>query len=287
MKHILRFLLYLFLIVFFNISLLKKHCYGQDILALNYGEKIKVSIISISKEHITFYKWEDLDGKVIKLNRKRIKWYRPESWTKERFSFSFSFGGVPYGTSTSLKKFMKDNGYQGRTTTWWGNSIDYPKSNVKIPWMLEFEYNFKPPHGIALVYAAANNGSVTGYSRYQKVYPEVHYENPQLLVFYKHYSKSFRSNFQAGFLINFCSFSTVENANKSYKKSKIDFGLMVGFAVSIIEKDIFFLRFQSQFKYVPPIKFSGEIGLLANEEIGLSSLFLGIQTGFKIYPVKK
>jgi len=69
-------------------------------------------------------------------------------------------------------------------------------------------------------------------------------------------------------------------------KSKTNIGFMIGFAGSLVEKKLFFLRFQSQFKYVSPIKFTSADGFLANEKIDLSHLFIGLQTGFKIYPVK-
>jgi len=104
------------------------------------------------------------------------------------------------------------------------------------------------------------------------------------MVFYKIYSKNLRSNFQAGFLLNFCSMSSEEKRNSSKTdKSNTSLGILVGYAGSIVEKNKFFLRFLTQFKHVPPIKLSSEDGFLANEQIGLSSLFLGIQTGYKIY----
>lgn len=269
------------------ITSLTSNSYGQDLISLRTGEQIEVKIISIFKRNISFYILEDGEKKVHKLNRKQIKWFRPESWTKKRISFSFSFGGVPYGTSTSLKRFMEDNGYLGSRWGWFG-TITYPISHVKIPWMLEIGYLFKIQHGFSIGFAQANNGSVEGY-----LAPEIIYKNPQLLGYYKFYSNSLRANIQAGFLLNFSSFSS-EAYNYSNSRnfsatstSKTSLGLLIGFAGSIVEKEKFFLRFQTQFKYVPPIKFASEDGLLSDEKIGLSSLFIGIQTGFKIYPGKK
>lgn len=112
----------------------KQNSYGQDLLILKSGEKVEIKIISISKRNITFYKWEGQGGEVHEINRKFIKWYRPESWIKDRISFSFSFGAIPYCTSSSLKKFMKDNGYEGNVSSWFGGSTKYPRANVKIPW---------------------------------------------------------------------------------------------------------------------------------------------------------
>jgi hypothetical protein len=254
-------------------------------LALTTGEELEVKIINVSKKYIAFFEWEDQSGKVHEVRRKFIKWYRPESWQSKKFSFSFSFGGVPYGTSTSLKKFMRDNGYSGSVPSWFGGSIKYPKSYVKISWMLEFEYMFNTPHGISIAYSKSNTGDVRGLGA-----PTVSYENPQVLVYYKHYSKSLRSNFQAGILLNLCSISYNDYGNfhmPDQSVSKSNLGLMVGFAGSIVEKRVFFWRFQTQFKYVPPIKFSNEDGFLADEKIGLSSLFLGMQIGIKLYPAKK
>jgi hypothetical protein len=123
--------------------------------------------------------------------------------------------------------------------------------------------------------------------------PKIIYQNPQLLGYYKFYSNSLRANIQVGFFLNFSSFSseaynyTNSRNFSATSTSKTSLGLLIGFAGSIVEKEKFFVRFQTHFKYVPPIKFASEDGLLADEKIGLSSLFIGIQTGFKIYPDKK
>ena len=282
MKTILRFWLYLILLILFKISIFCHHCYGQDLLMLKTEEEIDVKILNVTRHYITCYHWDDLGGEIHEINRKFIKWYRPETWLNQRFSFSFTFGGVPYGTSTSLKKFMREHGYSGNVPSWFGGSIKYPKSAVKISWMLEFEYMFNPPHGLSIAYARSNTGSVRGLGT-----GTISYENPQVLIYYKHYSKSFKSNIQAGILLNFCSFSYNDyNSFNEIDKSKSTIGIIVGFTGSIIERRVFFWRFQTQFKYVPPIKFSYEDGLLANEKIGLSSLFLGMQLGIKLYPDK-
>ena len=113
MKAIFRFWLCLFLLLFLKLSMRYHHCYGQDLLALKTGEELEVKIFNVSRKYIAFYEWKDQGGKVHEVSRKFVKWYRPESWLRKKFSLSFSFGGVPYGTSTSLKKFMRDNGYSG------------------------------------------------------------------------------------------------------------------------------------------------------------------------------
>ena len=60
----------------------------------------------------------------------------------------------------------------------------------------------------------------------------------------------------------------------------------MGYSGSIVEKDFFFMRINAQFKYVPPMEAEGLDGFLSNERIGLSNLYIGIQTGFKLYPGK-
>lgn len=90
--------------------------------------------------------------------------------------------------------------------------------------------------------------------------------------------------------MNFCSIY-VDKSNymtgiSRTEESKNNLGLMIGYAGSVLEKNSFFLRFQSQFKYVPPIKFTSNDGIFIDEKVGLSSLYLGIQLGFKLYPNK-
>jgi len=261
--------------------------YTQDIITLrNSRERLEVEIISKTKKDFTFYKWNDRGGELHELNKKFVAWYRPELWTKKRISFSLSIGFSLYGTGTSLKKYMNDNGYGGSVPSWWGGSVKYPKSSLKFPYMLEIEYNFKPPHGISFAFANTNSGSVRGLN----YAPEVTFKNPQLLLYYKYYLPSCRSNVQAGMLVNFCTISMNEgyyiNSVNLSESSRISPGFLIGYAGSIFEKKSFFLRIQCQFKYVPPIKTDGYEGFLVNEKVGLSNLFLGIQTGFKLYPSK-
>lgn len=263
------------------------NAYPQDIITLkNSKERLEVEIISKEKKDIKFYNWNDRGGEKHELNRKFIAWDRPELWTKKRFSFSFSLGISPYGTSTSLKKYMNENGYGGSVASWFGGSIKYPKSSIKLPCMIEIEYNFKPPNGISIAYANTNSGLVEG------LYPapEVEFNNPQILFYYKYYMPTYRSNFQIGLIVNF---SKITIDDSSYmdpynlsKSSKTSPGLLIGYAGSIIEKNVFFLRIECQFKYVPPLEVDGLDGFMINEKVSLSNLFLGIKTGIKLYSDK-
>lgn len=222
--------------------------------------------------------------------------YRMEYLTKERISLSFSMGGVPYGTSTSLKNYMKDNGYAG-TSKSWIFTTDYPISRVKISWMLEFEYLIKPPHGFTIEFAQANRGYVQGlsyggitppgyatpwYDYSTGLTPEIHYANPQLSVSYKYYFKSYKSNLQVGLIMNNARIWESGENWKSSKYSKVSGGILIGYAVSLVEKEVFFLRFQTQFRYVFPLKNTNVDSFLNGEKIGLSHLFIGVQSGIKI-----
>jgi hypothetical protein len=252
----------------------------------NTKKRMEVQLIDKSKEKFTFYKWEDKGGEIYELNRKYVAWYRPSLWIKKRISFAFSFGISPYGTANALKKYMTENGYSGSVQGWFGGIIKYPKSTLKIPFMVEFEYNFKPPHGISIAYANTNSGSVRGTNNA----PYVIFKNPQLLLFYKYYLPAFRSNFQAGLIVNFATIDIDENIYSpnsiNSESSKASPGILVGYTGSLVEKNVFFLRIMGQFKFVPPMEPKGLDGFLANEKIGLSNIYIGIQTGFKLYPGK-
>lgn len=260
---------------------------AQDILTLkNSKKRLEVKLIDKSKKKFTFYKLEDEGGEIYELDRRFVAWYRPLLWIQKRISFSFSFGISPYGTANGIKKYMTENGYGGSVPSWFGGTVNYPKSMLKIPFMLEFEYNFKPPHGISIAYANTNSGSVRGTNNA----PDVLFNNPQIILFYKYYLPAFRSNFQAGLIVNFATIDVIENIYSpnsiNSESTKTSPGILIGYSGSIIEKNVFFMRINGQFKYVPPIEPEGLGGFLAKERIGLSNLYIGIQTGFKLYPGK-
>ena len=264
--------LFLILLIFFT----KFSCHGQDLIVLQSGEEIDVKIISKKGQTFNYILWEDQENLVRVIDKKFVKRHRMEYLTKERVSFSFSFGGVPYGTSTSLKNYMKENGYEGTSKSWFG-PIDYPVSHVKISWMLEFEYLIKPPHGFSIEFAQTNKGSVTGYGT-----PEVSYSNPQVSVSYKYYLKYFKSNLQAGLILSNTKIEDSDGYGYSMNDSEMSGGFLLGYAGSIVENEKFFLRFQTQFRFVFPIELSNSDLFLDGEKIGLSHLFIGIQTGIKI-----
>lgn len=251
-------------------------CKAQDLIVLQSGEEIDVRIISKKGQTFNYILWEDQENLVRVIDKKFVKRHRMEYLTKERVSFSFSFGGVPYGTSTSLKNYMKENGYEGTSKSWFG-PIDYPVSHVKISWMLEFEYLIKPPHGFSIEFAQTNKGSVTGYGT-----PEVSYSNPQVSVSYKYYLKYFKSNLQAGLILSNTKIEDSDGYGYSMNDSEMSGGFLLGYAGSIVENEKFFLRFQTQFRFVFPIELSNSDLFLDGEKIGLSHLFIGIQTGIKI-----
>lgn len=269
----------------------KLPCHGQDLIVLQSGEEYDIKIISKKGPTIKYLLWEDQEGEVKEIRKKFVKWHRMEYLTKERVSFSFSFGGVPYGTSTSLKNYMKDNGYDGSNRVFLFTT-DYPISRVKVSWMLEFEYMVKPPHGFSIEFAQTNRGYVQGltpgytspwYNYSTGLTPEIHYVNPQISASYKYYFKSYKSNLQAGLIMNNSRVWETGENNNSGKYSKLSWGLLVGYAGSLVEKEVFFLRFQMQFRYVVPLEVTNSDSFLNGEKIGLSHLFIGIQTGIKIF----
>ena len=127
-------------------------CKAQDLIVLQSGEEIDAKILTKKGPSIKYVLWEDQEGEVMEISKKFVKRNRMEYLTKERVSFSFSFGGVPYGTSTKLKKYMKDNGYDGSRNGFFGTT-QYPVAHVKVSWILEFEYLIKPPHGFSIEFA--------------------------------------------------------------------------------------------------------------------------------------
>jgi hypothetical protein len=71
------------------------------------------------------------------------------------------------------------------------------------------------------------------------------------------------------------------------EQSYTNWGVLIGLALPLVEKEEFFLRFQTQFRYVSPIEISNPEMFLSGEQVTLSHLFIGIQTGFKIQTGKK
>jgi hypothetical protein len=263
--------------------------FGQDLIVLNSGQEIKAEIISKRGGKISYYNLEDEGREVNEINRELVKWHRFEYLTRKRISLSFSFGGVPYSTANSLKKYMSDNGYNGSSYGIIGR-VSYPISNVKIPIIVEFEYLFKPPHGISIEFATTNRGFVQG-KRGQASYtpgeytPEIYYKNPQVSGSYKYYFKTYKSAIQAGFIINKVNIKEVEESiisDHSVIDSKTSWGILIGYTGSLVEKKIFLMRFQTQFKYIFPVEFNNDELFMNNETIGLSNFFIGMQTGVKI-----
>lgn len=264
---------------------------AQDIIVLQSGEEFDVKIISKKGPYIMYTLWEDQEGEVKEIRKKFLKRHRMDYLTKERVSFSFSLGGVPYGTSTNLKNYMKDNGYDGSSNGFFGTT-QYPVAHVKVSWILGFEYLIKPPHGFSIEFAQTNRGYVQGlvpagydwlWNNYTSgVTPEIHYANPQLSASYKYYFKSYKSNLQAGFILNNTRIWESLDDEKVNKNSKLSGGILIGYAGSLVEKEVFFMRFQAQFRYIIPFEVTNSDSFLYGEKIGLSHVFIGIQTGIKI-----
>ena len=273
-------------------------CKAQDLIVLQSGEEIDAKILTKKGPSIKYVLWEDQEGEVQEIDKKFVKRHRMEYLTKERVSFSFSFGGVPYGTSTSLKNYMKENRYEGTSSSLFGSS-EYPTSSVKVSWMMEFEYLIKPPHGFSIEFAQTNKGSVTGINsagygaNFLAIFfpsgltPQIFYSNPQLSASYKYYLKSYKSNLQVGLILNNARVRESGENNNSGRYSKLSWGLLIGYAGSLVEKEVFFLRFQTQFRYIYPLEVTNSDSFMNGEKIGLSHLFIGIQTGVKIAKHKK
>ena len=274
MKHAIQYVLF---ILSFVILSWPGKIYAQDVIKLkNTNEFIECEIFSNEKKHIYYYPLNEVDRKIRSVNKKYILWYRFDKWSHPHFSFSFSVGAAPYGTSTSLKKYMNDNGYSGGSAGFFG-TVSYPNSTVKISYSLEIEYKFHPPHGFSIAFSNTNSGLVEGSGS-----PKVYYRNPQLLLFYKSYTKSYRTNFQVGPILNFNHLWYERPSGQEPQKTSL--GIMVGMAFSLTEKESFFMRFVTRFKYVPPITTNGVDEFLENEKIGLSNIHLGLQFGFKTFP---
>jgi len=266
--------------------------FSQDVIKLRTGQEMQVRILDKSGK-ILYYRMMDEDSQTVhKVSRNFIKWHRNAYLTKTRIAFSFSFGAIPYGTASGIKKYMRDHGYTGSVSRWFGSSIEYPVSRVMIPVLFELEYLIKPPHGISVEFAASNYGSVEGYHQYGFIYgrevPYIRYKNPQFTLSYKLYSRSFKSALQAGLILNFSTIIPASSNSGSNEEdvSQIKPGILVGYTGSIIEQKGFFMRFQSQFRYVLPITYNGQDLFMHGEKIALSQFFIGIQTGFKLYPIK-
>jgi hypothetical protein len=277
------------LIVISLILLFHNQGYSQDLILLNSGLEIKADIISKNGKKISYYNLKDEGREVHEISRKLVKWHRFEYLTRKRMSISFSFGGVPYSTANSLKKYMNDNGYNGSSNTWLG-TISYPVSHVQMPFILEFEYLIKPPHGISFEFAHTNKGSVQGRRgsgiAIADLSPEIYYSNPQFSASYKYYFKTYKSAIQAGFIMNKANIKEVDDSyfnNSTVEDSKISWGFLIGYTGSLVEQKIFFMRFQTQFRYIFPVEFTNDELFMDSEKIGLSHFFIGLQTGVKIY----
>ena len=185
---------------------------------------------------------------------------------------------------------MKDHGYDGTSQGIFG-SISYPVSHVKMPVLFEFEYLVKPPHGFSVEFARSNVGSVQGKRGATGSYtgdytPEIFYSNSQFSFSYKYYLKTFKSVLQTGVIMNKTNIREKDGTYlypNEVKDSAFRWGFLIGYAGSIVEKKLFFIRFQTQFRYVFPVKFDNQKLFMDNEKIGLSQLFIGVQTGIKIY----
>lgn len=109
-------------------------------------------------------------------------------------------------------------------------------------------------------------------------------------ISYKYYLRTFKSVLQTGLILNKANIRE-EDGNYLHpgvvKDSATKWGLLIGYAGSLVEKEVFFIRFQTQFRYVFPVKFTNAELFMNNEKIGLSHFFIGFQTGVKIYTDKK
>ena len=268
---------------------------SQDLIVLKSGQEYPVKTISSKGKTIKFKLWDQQGDSISEVRKKYVKMHRMEYLTTKRMSLYFTVGGVPYGTSTNLKSYMRNNGYKGTSKSWL-STTDYPISRGKVSWMFEFEYLIKPPHAFSIEFAQTNRGYVQGlnyseitspgylpwYDYSTGLTPEVHYSNPQLSASYKYYSKSYKSNLEVGVIMNNARvWESVESWN-SPKYSKVSGGFLLGYAGSLIEKEVFFLRFRTQFRYVFPAEITKDDSFINGEKIGLSHLYIGIQTGVKI-----
>lgn len=277
-----KILIIIFLVIPFSFFVVSS-TQAQDIIVLNSGEEVAVKIHSTKGDKIKLEYWDNREKGVLELNKKYVKRYILEYMKNERISVSFSFGGLLYGTSTYLKNYMKDNGYERSVPGFWG-TIDYPTSNGTGSILFELEYLFKPPHGFSIEYARANNGNVKGYGT-----PEINFSNHQFAACYKLYLKNFRSNLQTGLIMDFGSIKDSDSwsiSETDVEQSYFNWGFLVGIAMPLLEREEFFLRFQTQFRYIFPVEISNEEMFLSGEKVALSHLFIGIQTGFKIWTNK-
>ena len=278
MKNISRELLYIPLTVLFFLN--RHPIVAQDIIVLRSGEEVPVKIHSTKGKMISFVLLDDQKNELKHLNKKHVRRCVLEYMKKERFSFSLSMGGLPYGTSTYLKNYMKDNGY-GMSVPGFFGPIEYPTSEVQPSLLLEIEYLMAPPHGFSLEYAFANNGKVRGNGT-----PEISNTNQQIAVCYKYYLKNYRTNLQTGVIMDFGSIKDAENTyvvNPDFnEQSYQSWGFLIGLASPLVEKEDFFLRFQTQFRYISPIEISNEEMFLSEETLPLNHLFIGLQFGLKL-----
>jgi hypothetical protein len=202
-------------------------------------------------------------------------------------------GGIPFSTANSLIKYMKDHGYDGSLSGYYDYQ-SYPVSKVKMPFLIEFEYMVRPPHGISFEFVLSNIGSVRGKrgsgNSLADYTPKINYSNPQFSISYKYYLKSFKSALQTGVIMNKANIREVYGDiinTREIKDSAFRWGFMVGFAGSLVDLEQFFIRFQTQVRYVFPVEYVNEDLFMNNEKIGLAHFFIGIQTGVKIYTDKK
>jgi hypothetical protein len=92
---------------------------------------------------------------------------------------------------------------------------------------------------------------------------------------------------QAGVILNMANIKEVNEQSRVVKDAEVRWGFLIGYAGSLVEQELFFIRFQTQFRYVFPVEFANNELFMNNEKIGLSHFFIGIQTGVKIYTARK
>lgn len=249
---------------------------AQDLIKVKNIDEIEEGrISSIEKKYLSYYKADDPEGEEYTITRKFISWFRPESWTKNRFVLTATIAGLsPVGTGGALRKYMEENGYSGSSPGFLFGPVDYPTYTINFPYMIGLEYISKIQHAISFEFANTNSGRVRGLGT-----PEVNFRNYQFQLSYKYYLKSLRTSFQVGPLLN--QNKITYSFPDGSEQGRLLPGVMIGLSGSIVEKRTFTMRLIAQYKYIQSVTTEGHEGILENETVSLQNLFFGLQIGVK------
>lgn len=193
------------------IGLLCQPLFAQDLIKLKNGEILKVELVDISDEAITYYPWK-VEPKVLQtISVKEVVAYKygPPIYDKHTWSFALSVGATIAGSSAKIKRLFQEHRFDRTYNSWLFGEITYPQAKNFPDYTIEMEYLQASNRGIGAMFASVNSGVVKGNSSpYGRL--SLDYQNISFHPFYALYDRYRVVQFRVGPSFHYSRIRTID-----------------------------------------------------------------------------